>query len=266
MKKHIRVWMGLLCCLGWLWPINTGADDQTVLKLPVYRSEGQLWMDERGELQGFRLQILKELNRILEPDRIALRYVRLERGEVPIKRCIHEILTGRYDAYFGLIHSRQREKRGLIYSKTAIYAVPTMVWMNRKNSFDYQGPDSLQGKRVGVVQGYPYLNDLKDISCILKTPLDDQTNVSLLARGSVDLIVDNLIRTGTVILQSGHGDRIQYASKPFSHSKFHVAYNGAVDKEVREKVDTGLKSLHDSGFIQKILKSRMYSRFSKLAP
>ncbi len=266
MKTHMPIWIGILCCLGWLWPLGTEAEEQTVLKLPVYRSEGQLWIDAQGELQGFRLQVLKKLNRVLEPDRIVLRYVRLERGEVPIKRCIHEILTGRYDAYFGLIHSRQREKRGLIYSKTAIYAVPTMVWMNRENRFDYEGPESLQGKRVGVVQGYPYIAALRNISCILKTPLDDQTNVSLLARGSVDLIVDNLIRTGTVVLQSGYADRIQYASKPFSYSKFHVAYNAAVDKKVRKKVDAGLKSLHDSGFIQKTLERQMYSRFSKLAP
>lgn len=237
-----------------------GAGAQTTLiQLPVYKSAGQFWLDKDGNLQGFRLKVLAELNRELKKDRITFRYKISSRGEIPIKRCINQILEGHYDAYFGLIYSKKREERGLIFSRNEIYSIPTVVWMTKDRSFDYTGLESFKGKKVGVVVGYTYLKDINSPGIIVEQVADDEINVRQLVMGRIDAIVDNIIRTGTVISQLGFNDQIIYAQKPFSVSRFHIAYNKKVPMDVRNKADAALERLHKSGVIKKILDENIYA-------
>ncbi|MBN1931527.1 MAG: transporter substrate-binding domain-containing protein [Desulfobacterales bacterium] len=242
-----------------------GANAKTmVLQLPVYDSAGQFWLDENNNLKGFRVQVLEELNKILSKDDIKLEYKITKYGNIPIKRCISEILEGNYDAYFGLIYSKAREDLGLRFSKEEMYSIPTVVWMNRSNEFNFSNLDSLKGKKVGIVKGYPYLQDIKNSNFILDNgAMDDSTNVKKLVSGRVDAIIDNIIRTGSVIDELGVSDKISYAKKPFQTSKFQIAYNKNVPQDVVNKIDAALAQLHGSGTIQKILDENIYNRLKK---
>ncbi len=235
----------------------------TIIKLPVYKSAGQFWLDKNGNLQGFRLKVLEALNRELEDDKIKFRYKLTEFGEIPIKRCINDILNNKYDAYFGLIYSKDREEMGLIFSKKEIYSIPAVVWMNRNNIFDYQGPESFKGKKVGVVLGYPYLKDTSIPGIRVEPASDDETNVKLLLLGRIDAIVDNIIRTGTVIKGLGLADKIDCAQTPFSVSRFHIAYNRNVPQFVRTQTDLALTRLHKSNVIKQIMDDNIYNPLSK---
>ncbi len=235
----------------------------TIIKLPVYKSAGQFWLDKNGNLQGFRLKVLEALNRELEDDKIKFRYKLTEFGEIPIKRCINDILNNKYDAYFGLIYSKDREEMGLIFSKKEIYSIPAVVWMNRNNIFDYQGPESFKGKKVGVVIGYPYLKNSSVPGIRVETASDDETNIKLLLLGRIDAIVDNIIRTGTVIKGLGLADKIDCAQIPFSVSRFHIAYNRNVPQFVRTQTDLALTRLHKSNVIKQIMDDNIYNPLSK---
>lgn len=235
----------------------------TVIELPVYKSSGQFWLDKDGNLQGFRLKVLEELNRELAKDQIEFKYRLTSSGEIPIKRCIKGILNGEYDAYFGLIYSKIREKMGLIYSKTEIYSIPAVVWMNKSRPFNYTGVESFKGKRVGVVLGYPYLENVQSSTLKLEKATNDETNVKLLVMGRVDAIVDNIIRTGAVIEKLGLSGQIIYAEKPYCISKFHIAFNRNVSMGVRAKTDAALAKLHQSGVIKKILDENIYETIAK---
>ncbi len=237
--------------------------ETTIIELPVYRSAGQFWLDKDGNLQGFRLKVLEELNKVLKKDAIEFRYRITEWGNIPIKRCIKGILDGDYDAYFGLIYSEKREKKGLRYSKVEIYSIPTVVWMNKDNMFEYAGLESLRGKNIGIVLGYPYLHDIRNPDFIVRRPENDETNVKMLADGMTDAAIDNIVRTGTVIAAMGFSDKITYAAKPFKVSKFHIAYNKNVPEHVGNKTDAALAKLHQSGVIKKILDDNVYDPLSK---
>jgi len=253
----------ILLLLLFLTSAGSISAQTAIIELPVYRSAGQLWLDENNKLQGFRVKVLDELNRVLEKDKIQLKYRLTGAGEIPIKRCINGILKGSYDAYFGLIHSKERKHLGLKYSRTEIYSIPTVVWMNRNNQFDYTGPESFKGKRIGVVLGYPYLQDINTSDFVIEAPDNDESNVKLLERGRVDAVIDNIVRTGTVIVGLGFSDKITYAARPFSISKFYIAYNKNVPEHVINKIDAALTKLHHSGFIKKILDDNVYNPIAK---
>ena len=235
----------------------------TLIKLPVYRSAGQFWLDKEGRLQGFRLKVLDELNKELEKDRIKFKYNLTKLGEIPIKRCINEILDGTYDAYFGLIYSKKREEMGLVFSKTEIYNIPAVVWMNKSRPFEYTGINSLKGKKIGIVVGYPYLKNIESSDIKIEQAPDDETNVKLLIMGRIDAIVDNIIRTGTVISQLGYSGQIIYAQTPYNTSRFHIAFNKNISADVRTKTDAALEKLHQTGVIKKIMDENIYDALSQ---
>lgn len=259
MKQIISIGLMLLLIIA---AGRVGAQT-TLIELPVYRSSGQFWLDKNGNLNGFRLKVLEELNKELEKDQIKFEYKLTSLGEIPIKRCINEILEGNYDAYFGLIYSKKREEMGLIFSKTEIYSIPAVVWMNKSQPFDYTGIESLKGKKIGVVVGYPYLKNIQTSAIKIEQASDDETNVKLLIMGRIDAIVDNIIRTGTIIEQLGFTDQIIYAPTPYSTSRFHIAFNKNVPMDVRTKTDAALEKLHQSGVIKKILDENIYNALIK---
>ena len=232
--------------------------ETTLLKLPVYDSPGQLWLDADGNLKGFRLEVLEELNNVLKNDNVKLEYEISEGGNLPIKRAIHEIINGKYDAYFGLIYSKEREDMGLRYSQQELYSIPTVVWMKKDKQFDYKGLESFKGKTIGVVSGYPYLQDLKNPDFRIDEAPHDESNVKKLMMGRVDAIIDHIPRTGIVIVNLGFANQITYADRPFEVSKFQIAYNSNVPESVIKKIDLALEKLHKSGVIQKILDKNIY--------
>lgn len=235
-----------------------------VLRMPVYGSPGQLWLDQAGELQGFRVKVLKELNRRLASDGIELKYVVAPEGQLSIKKAMQDIIDGKYEAYFGLIYSKAREGEGFTFGKEEIYAIPTVVWMRNNASFSYKGLSSLKGKKVGLVTGYPFLDDVKNPDFeIDRTAPDDETNVQKLLAGKVDAVIDNVTRTGTAVIRLKAADKITYAQEPFEVSRFLVAYNKTVPAEVVTRVDATLKAMRDGGVIKKILDEAVYGPLRK---
>jgi ABC-type amino acid transport substrate-binding protein len=242
-----------------------GAAAQTrTLRMPVYGSPGQLWMDQGGELQGVRVKVLKELNNRLAKDKIELKYVTSPEGQLPIARAMKDILDGRYEAYFGLIYSKAREDEGFVFGKEEIYSIPTVVWTRTNNRFTYAGLSSLKGKKIGLVIGYPFLDDVKNPDFTVdRTAPDDEVNVQKLLSGKVDAIIDNLTRTGTAVVRLKATDKITYSKEPFENSRFLVAYNRTVPADVVAKVDAALKGMRDGGVIKRILDEAVYGPLKK---
>ncbi len=224
-----------------------------VLRMPFYASPGQIWREPSGELQGVRVKVLKELNARLAGDGIQLKYVVAPEGQVSVKRAMQDILDGKAEAYFGLIYSKAREDEGFTFGKEEIYSIPTVVWMTTDRQFTYRGLNSLKGKRIGIVAGYPFLDDVKKAEFeIDRSAPDDETNIRNLLAGRVDAIVDNLTRTGTAVIRMKAGDRITYSKQPFDVSRFFVAYNKNVPADVVKKVDAGLRAMRQDGAIKRI--------------
>lgn len=246
-----------------LFAVPTLAQNK-VLRMPVYASPGQLWVSPSGEIQGVRVKVLKELNARLAKDKLELKYVMPAGGQITIKQAMQDVLDGKYEAYFGLIPSKAREDEGFVFGKEEIFAIPTVVFMRNDNKFAYAGPASLKGKKIGLVEGYPFLDDVKEPGIeVDRTAPNDDANVQKLLAGKVDAIIDNLPRTGSAVLRNKAADKITYAKEPFDTSRFLVAYNKKVPPEVTAKVDAALKEMRDAGVIKKILDEAVYGPLKK---
>lgn len=237
------------------------APQVTTLRMPVYASAGQLWVGPGGELQGVRVKILKELNARLAGDRIVLQYVPAADARLTIQQAMRDTLDGKYEAYFGLIQSKAREDEGFVFGKEELYTIPTVVFTRAAERFAYTGLPSLKGKRVGLVAGYPFLDDGKDAGLqVDRTATDDETNVKKLLDGQVDVVIDNLTRTGTAIVRLKAADRITYAREPFENSRFLVAYSRKVPPEVVAKIDAALRAMREGGVVKRILEEAVYGQ------
>jgi ABC-type amino acid transport substrate-binding protein len=240
------------------------AAQEKTLRMPVYASPGQLWVDAKGEVQGVRVKVLKELNARLAKDKIELKYVLPPGGQIAIKQAMQDVLDGKYEAYFGLIYSKAREDDGFVFGKEEIFSIPTVVWMRNDNKFAYAGPASLKGKKIGLVEGYPFLDDFKEPGIqVDRTAPNDEVNVQKLLAGKVDAVIDNLPRTGSAVLKLRATDKITYAKEPFDVSRFLVAYSKKVPPETVAKVDAALKAMRESGTIKKILDEAVYGPLRK---
>lgn len=260
-KKHVV--QGLLLAAVALLAREAAAAPR-VLRMPVYASPGQLWLDAKGQPQGVRVKVLEELNARLAKDGIELKYVVDTAGQMSIKKATDDMLAGKYEAYFGLIYSKAREDDGFTFGKEEIYSIPTVVWMRSDAAFPYAGLASLKGKRVGLVDGYPYLDDVKnpDFQVDHSAP-NDEVNVQKLLDGKVDVVIDNLPRTGTAVLKLKATSKVTYAREPFGSSRFLIAYTKAVPPEVVQKVDGALRAMREGGVIKKILDQSVFASMKK---
>jgi polar amino acid transport system substrate-binding protein len=172
---------------------------------------------------------------------------------------MQDIHDGKAEAYFGLIYSKAREDEGFTFGKEEIYSIPTVIWTTTHGRFTYRGLSSLNGKRIGVVAGYPFLDDVKNPQFeIDRTAPDDETNVRNLLDGRVDAIIDNLTRTGTTVIRMKAGDRITYSKEPFDVARFFIAYNKTVPADVVAKVDAALRAMRQGGAIKRIFDEAVY--------
>jgi len=239
--------------------------DMTILYMPIHRSVGQLGLDATGQLHGVRLRLLRVLNRDLKPVGIQLRYRLTKQGELPIGRCIDELVRNRYQAYLGLGISPERLKRGIQYSHIPLYTVPNVLWMLRKNAFPYKDLSSLKGKLIGAVSGKPVLMQpgLEEKLSIDRTAPTPANNVKKLLHGRVDAIVDPLSSTGTVVLELGIENQIEFCLTCLPVSEAYIGYSPAVPESVRVQVDRVVERLSMSGEIQNIMFGQLLNKLKK---
>ncbi|NOY23133.1 MAG: ABC transporter substrate-binding protein [Acidobacteria bacterium] len=239
--------------------------DMIILYMPVHRSVGQLRLDRAGQLHGVRLRLLLVLNRDLKPMGIQLRYRITRQGELPIGRCIDELAQNRYQAYLGLGMSPERQKSGIRYSHVPLYTVPNVLWMLKKHTFPYKDLSSLKGKRIGVVRGKPVLMQpgIDKKMLIDRSAPTPASNVQKLLRGRLDAIVDPLSSTGTVVLEMGIENQIEFCLACLPVSKAYIGYSPAVPESVRIQIDRVVETLSMSGEIQNIMFGRLLNRLKQ---
>ena len=239
--------------------------DMIILHMPIHRSVGQLWLDRVGQLHGVRVHLLRVLNRDLKPLGIQLRYRLTKQGELPIGRCVDELAQNRYQAYLGLGISPERQKKGIRFSHVPLYTVPNVLWMLKTHSFPFEDMSSLKGKRIGVVCGKPVLMQpgIEKELILDRSAPTPASNVKKLLRGRVDAIVDPLSSTGTVVLEMGIEEQIEFCLTCLPASKAYIGYSPAVPESVRTQIDRVVETLNMSGEIQRIMVGTLLDKLRK---
>ncbi len=239
--------------------------DMIILHMPIHRSVGQLWLDRVGQLHGVRVRLLRVLNRDLKPLGIQLRYRLTKQGELPIGRCVDELAQNRYQAYLGLGISPERQKKGIRFSHVPLYTVPNVLWMLKTHAFSFEDMSSLKGKRIGVVSGKPVLMQpgIEKELILDRSAPTPASNVKKLLRGRVDAIVDPLSSTGTVVLEMGIEEQIEFCLTCLPASKAHIGYSPAVPESIRTQIDRVVETLNMSGEIQRIMVGTLLDKLRK---
>lgn len=262
---------GLCCLLTAIWTIGLSVmaspKPLIILDMPVYHSTGQLWLGRDGKLHGVRLDLLDALNSELEEEGIRLQYLVTSQGELPITRCVRELVEGKYHAYLGLGVSPERQNMGILYSSEPLYTVPNVVWMRKDNILTVEGLASLKGKRVGVLRGGPLLSDPDVPGGIVvdRTAETPFQNLMKLLNGRLDAVVDPLTRTGTVVIREALQNRVRFCLYCLPPSRAHIAFSPMVPVEIRQRVDEAIHRLQISGRIQHLLVGKVLDELQEEA-
>lgn len=252
-------WVGIVAIVGLLFgavlPVQGQSNKPIILEMPLYHSVGQLWLDQANQIQGVRTKLLRALNRQLAPAGIQLRYRLTPQGELPIKRCLKELSQGEYDAYLGLGESQERREMGIQYSTVPLYTVPNVIWMHKDRLFTIENREDLKGKRIGVLKGGAFLTGShhQEDMTIDRSATHPRQNIQKLIHDRLDLVIDPLTRTGTVVIEEGVKDQIRYCLYCLPPSEAHIGYSPFVPESIRTKVDEAIHRLQISGEIQHLL-------------
>lgn len=203
---------------------------------------------------GFGIEILKA---IFEPQGIKVVYSNLSWAEA-----LKETKAGKYGAVIG---AGTTEVTGWVFSPQDPVGISTSnAFVKKGVTWQYKGPESLAGKRVGVIEGYTYdaggkLDAWleKNRGAVVVASGDDALEqlLRMLLLGKVDLIFEDVLVFNLVAREMGIADKLQVAGTSFELPIF-VAFSPAKaeSKRYSEMFSNGLRELRKNGKLAGILK------------
>ena len=181
----------------------------------------------------------------------------LEVAVVPWARAERGVQEGRYDL---LLNVWMTEPRKDHLTFTQPFATNEIKFIKRKGDpFEFDGLESLRGKRVGVIRGYGYdeaflhsrLFEREEVSELME-------NVRKLLAGRIDLTLEDVLVAQSVISGTEPAllGKLQFVEKGLSVNPLHLA-SGRANPRAQEFVEAfnrGLALIKADGTYQRVLK------------
>lgn len=209
-----------------------------------------------SEEPGYLIDVLRE---IFEP-----RGVTVEYRVMPWKRAVFETELGRIDGALGAVAGDRG--RNLI-GEEGLGTNATVIVVRRGEAFEYTGPDSLNGRTIGIVADYSYdsgggldryLRQRRAVGDALYVVRQDDPLRSLfamLARGRIDAFPENRyvaryamgnmeLLDSVSLVETGQGDAVYVAFSPNDRGRRFVG-----------QLDAGIRRLRASGRLAEIMAS-----------
>ncbi|OGV42705.1 MAG: hypothetical protein A2X46_05415 [Lentisphaerae bacterium GWF2_57_35] len=170
----------------------------------------------------------------------------------PAPRTVENFHKGEVDGFFPaldvLIEKDKAATEEVIYVKED-YA------FTRKGEVEIKSIKELEGKKVGVTAGYPYVNEImKNPAIKLEVGPDDISNMQKLSKGRIDIFVVEE-KTGLKALEQSAVDNVTYpAGSPLSQQKVYIAFQPTDSgKELAAKFSAALSEMKKDGSFGKIM-------------
>ena len=182
--------------------------------------------------------------------------------EVPWSRAIKQVREGRATAVLGAVH---REVPDFVFPQEPLGVVSNAFFVRAGEHWKYDGPQSLAGLRLGVVQDYDYGGELQDYIdghandpghvqfALGEDPL--ATNIHKLLRGRIDVVVATEAVGRWAIRTLGVENWVAVAGDDGSELELFIAFSPALDEspEYARLLDEGVRRLRASGRLAEIL-------------
>ncbi|WDP89907.1 MAG: transporter substrate-binding domain-containing protein [Desulfobacter sp.] len=181
----------------------------------------------------------------------------LEHKIIPWARAENGVKTGKIDI---LPNTWKTDKRMAYLMYSTPYAFNQIKFIKKKgDGFEYNGLDSLAGKKVGIMLGYGYDDAFMKSTAFKREAVSEfVTSIKKLVSGRIDLTLEDEIVAKNKISKKAPGmlDKIEFTKNSLSSKGLHVTSGLANPrhKEIIEAFNKGLEAIKADGTLAAILK------------
>lgn len=182
----------------------------------------------------------------------------LQHKITPWARAEEQVKRGKTDV---LPNTWKTEKRTAYLSYSNPYAYNEVKFVKKKgDAFEYNGIDSLSGKKVGIMLGYGYADEFMNSASFKREAVSDfVVNIKKLVAGRIDLSLEDEIVARNKIAKKAPEllDKIEFTKNHLSSNSLHVTcgLENPRHKEIIEAFNKGLDEIKSNGTLTAILKS-----------
>lgn len=171
-------------------------------------------------------------------------------------RALTQVREGNKHCVVGAIRG---EAEDFVFPQSHQGVVQNGFYRRAGDSWLYQGPESLEGIRVGTIAGYKY-DELIDNHVQQVEPARGkfavEENLKALINGDLDVVLGSNVVIGASIQKQGWKNRVEFAGDLDGPNKIYVACSPQIanSAEYVKLVDAGLKEWRSSGVLTNVLK------------
>ncbi|MBU6955037.1 transporter substrate-binding domain-containing protein [Hahella sp. HN01] len=174
---------------------------------------------------------------------------------LPWKRALNDVINGNIDILPGAWFTEERAK---VLNYSNYYAQNSIKFIKRKGDpFEFNGLDSLSGKKVGIVSGYGYGDEFTHATNFSRPEAGTiEANVKKRLSDRVDLTLEDEIVAKSVMKDAGIDlGSVEFTSNALSVNDLHVATGKANSQgqKIIEAYNRGLAAIKADGTYDKIL-------------
>ena len=145
----------------------------------------------------------------------------------PWRRAIAMIEAGKVDALYSANFTRERAGFAR-YPDEPLVTTPWVMWVREGSGLRFRSMDDLEGKRIGLVNGYSYTRELWDYvnkHRNVEIVPNDELNFKKLHAGRVDYIVADLRNGAYIVKHFGFDNLVPLMEQPIKFVGLYIIFN-----------------------------------------
>ncbi|WP_320176034.1 transporter substrate-binding domain-containing protein [Maridesulfovibrio sp.] len=176
---------------------------------------------------------------------------------VPWKRALLMAESGKVDGIFGLRKTEERQ-RWLIYPEEPLMNVVTVIFKRADDPFEYNGIQSLKGKKVGITKGYTYGSNFDNSTLFEKEQVSSiRHNFLKLLAGRIDLVAGYRAVGVNTMANMNLQERIAICPNNVYTTALYIGFTkvpgyGRISQKFSKELNEFKKSIDCNDFIRKM--------------
>lgn len=206
------------------------------------------YLDEKGELAGYELEVLKEVNKRLPQYKFEYQPQEFKNILIGLGAKKVDIGAHQYEK------NPEREEKYLFADESYTNYILRVVV--KKDRTDINSIDDLRGKKAEVEPGTNNAYVLEDYNKknnnavnLVYSSGDRATTVKNLEDGRIDGFI--AVKRVVADLNKAYGDKLKTVGDPVSTSNTYYVFRKD-DKQLKADIDKAIKSMHEDGTLSKI--------------
>lgn len=172
---------------------------------------------------------------------------------VPWERGTHYLVKGKVDLLFPANKTFEREQ-DFVFSEEYVDQIETVVYMQREETFDYQGLESLEGLSIGFVRGWSYGKRWEGAERIVKESTDSiNQGFEMLGKGRLVGLAGYRLPYDHLLKTSGRAHQFKVVGQFDTIDEYLMGRReNTGNRQLLEDFDTGKRMIREKGLLQQI--------------